>query len=203
MILASADETDDENEFDDNASGPDEDLIDQNMSGDDEEEEAQEEEIFEDRLDDLLLYERARITVGESLLAILSLFLRHTLTGACLTDILKLVELPGTEFIWPFFFTINELPINKRMKKENMILGGLWFGPKKPFPALFLKPISEDLIELKNGVNFELPSLDKSNDTLKQLYVATHPNSVWMLAPKKKGMISQLKQYIRMRLHME
>lgn len=30
--------------------------------------------------------------------------------------------------VWPFYFIINELPYAKRIKKENIIVAGLWFG---------------------------------------------------------------------------
>ena len=29
--------------------------------------------------------------------------------------------------IWPLYFVINELPIQKRLSKKKLILGGLWF----------------------------------------------------------------------------
>ena len=32
--------------------------------------------------------------------------------------------------IWPIFMIINELPYNKKMAKEDMLLSGLWFGEK-------------------------------------------------------------------------
>ncbi|XP_051168594.1 uncharacterized protein LOC127290000 [Leptopilina boulardi] len=58
--------------------------------------------------------------------------------------------------IWPFYFTINELPFAERIKKENMILAGLWFGPSKPSPNLFLQFLQESLQKLYNGVNFTI-----------------------------------------------
>lgn len=58
--------------------------------------------------------------------------------------------------IWPFYFTINELPFSERIKKENMILAGLWFGPSKPAPNLFLQFLQESLEKLYNGVNFKI-----------------------------------------------
>ena len=53
--------------------------------------------------------------------------------------------------IWPFYLIINEVPFKKRFNLENVILGGLWFGEKKPKPNLFLKPIRDSLLELKKG----------------------------------------------------
>ncbi len=39
--------------------------------------------------------------------------------------------------IWPLQVTINELPPNLRAKR--VILGGLWFGPRKPEVNSFLQ----------------------------------------------------------------
>lgn len=64
--------------------------------------------------------------------------------------------------IWPFYLSINELPYSKRTKKENLILAGLWFGPKKPLPSLFLNSICHELDQLKNGVEFDLPGDNRS-----------------------------------------
>ena len=63
--------------------------------------------------------------------------------------------------IWPVFMIINELPYNKRMAKENMLLSGLWFGEKKPAMCTFLKPQSESLRELEKGIELEAPGRGK------------------------------------------
>ena len=51
--------------------------------------------------------------------------------------------------IWPFYLTINELPYQQRISRENQILGGLWFGSAKPLMLSFLKPIHEELHRLE------------------------------------------------------
>lgn len=56
--------------------------------------------------------------------------------------------------IWPFYLVINELPYELRMKKENVILAGLWFGIKKPQPNLFLSTFTDSLKKLYKGVHF-------------------------------------------------
>lgn len=61
--------------------------------------------------------------------------------------------------IWPFFLTINELPFIERSKPENVILAGVWFGPRKPVPHLFLKGIREDFHSLNKGVLFKVPDV--------------------------------------------
>lgn len=50
--------------------------------------------------------------------------------------------------IWPLQVTINELPPNLRAK--HVILGGLWFGPKKPEMNLFLQSFVDELRSLEN-----------------------------------------------------
>lgn len=61
--------------------------------------------------------------------------------------------------IWPFFLTINELPFPERTKPENVLLAGIWFGPHKPVPHLFLKGIREDFHSLNKGVQFKIPTV--------------------------------------------
>lgn len=66
----------------------------------------------------------------------------------------------GSEFsIWPFYLSINKLPFMHRTRKENLLVAGLWFGPEKPLPSLFLNNICIELDVLKNGVEFK--NLDK------------------------------------------
>ena len=62
--------------------------------------------------------------------------------------------------IWPLYFVINELPIHKRWCKENVILGGLWFGETKPSMFTFLKPFAESISDLKtNGIEVYTPDI--------------------------------------------
>lgn len=60
---------------------------------------------------------------------------------------------------WPFFLTINELPYKERMRRENTLLAGLWFGPKKPHANLFVKSFRDDLEQLYNGVRIYVADL--------------------------------------------
>lgn len=62
--------------------------------------------------------------------------------------------------IWPLYFVINELPVHKRWYKQNVILGGLWFGPQKPNMLTFLKPFTESISNLQtNGVEVYSPDI--------------------------------------------
>lgn len=51
--------------------------------------------------------------------------------------------------IWPLFFVINELPYKLRMKMQNAMLGGVWFGSSKPNMQLFLKPFWSELKKME------------------------------------------------------
>ena len=55
--------------------------------------------------------------------------------------------------MWPFFLAVNELPFKLRRQPENLLLVGLWIGPKKPEMLTFLKPFIDDLQQLENGIN--------------------------------------------------
>ncbi|KAL7299460.1 hypothetical protein TKK_0007701 [Trichogramma kaykai] len=58
--------------------------------------------------------------------------------------------------IWPFLLMINELPYRQRIKKENLILAGLWFGTDKPNPNLFMSSLVHELDELFQGIQIEI-----------------------------------------------
>lgn len=59
--------------------------------------------------------------------------------------------------IWPLFLTINELDIKQRMKAENMLLAGLWFGAVKPAMCTFLKPFVETMKAFAKGIECTSP----------------------------------------------
>ena len=71
--------------------------------------------------------------------------------------------------VWPLFMVINELPYNIRMKKENMILTGLWFGKQKPSMGTYLKPFLDTFKELEDGITLYSP--DKNTDFLLKGYL--------------------------------
>ncbi|XP_039681438.1 uncharacterized protein LOC120574969 isoform X1 [Perca fluviatilis] len=51
--------------------------------------------------------------------------------------------------IWPLQFIINELPYTQR--QENVIVAGLWFGPKPPKMNTFLKPFIDECRDLAHN----------------------------------------------------
>ena len=53
--------------------------------------------------------------------------------------------------IWPIYFQINELPYKLRTCKQNCLLGGLWFGSKKPNMQLFFQPLHKVLQKLASS----------------------------------------------------
>ena len=62
--------------------------------------------------------------------------------------------------LWPCYFVVNELPYQLRLLKENMIIGGLWFGQEKPNMRVFLKPIIAELATLeRDGIEVQSPSI--------------------------------------------
>ncbi|CAG5897779.1 unnamed protein product [Menidia menidia] len=48
--------------------------------------------------------------------------------------------------VWPLQFMINELPY--ALRQENLIVAGLWFGPKNPKMDTFLKPFIDECCDL-------------------------------------------------------
>lgn len=58
--------------------------------------------------------------------------------------------------LWPVMFTINELPINMRFRKQYVLIGGLWFG-KKPEGNIVMTPFQQSLRNLYTGFDVVLP----------------------------------------------
>ncbi|KAK3098757.1 hypothetical protein FSP39_022815, partial [Pinctada imbricata] len=67
--------------------------------------------------------------------------------------------------IWPIYLMINELPYRMRIRKENMLLVGLWFGKLKPAMNTFLKPFLKSMEILNKGI--ELYSPERGTFTLR------------------------------------
>ncbi|XP_070551310.1 uncharacterized protein [Ptychodera flava] len=58
--------------------------------------------------------------------------------------------------LWPLYLTINELPLDKRTKNENMLFAGLWFGSSKPQMLTYLQPFHSTFDKLeREGVAVE------------------------------------------------
>ncbi|CAF1484868.1 unnamed protein product [Adineta steineri] len=67
--------------------------------------------------------------------------------------------------IWPILLVMNDLPLKQRFAIQNVILAGVWPGPKKPSRlemSLFFRNLIDELISLEEGVKFKLYD---ANDT--------------------------------------
>lgn len=61
--------------------------------------------------------------------------------------------------MWPVYLVILNLPASIRVNAENVILCGLWVGPKKPSMSLLLDPVVESLQTLStSGLTIETNS---------------------------------------------
>ena len=69
---------------------------------------------------------------------------RH-ISCCCSFDGSPLFKTNGKE-IWPVFASILELP--PRMRGHNLMLGGLWFGSKRPVTEVFIQPFIEHMHKL-------------------------------------------------------
>ncbi|XP_072019667.1 uncharacterized protein [Amphiura filiformis] len=59
--------------------------------------------------------------------------------------------------LWPIYLSINELDVKYRMRKENMVFAGLWFGDSKPVFPRFTEPLLRDLKILEEeGIDVEV-----------------------------------------------
>lgn len=56
----------------------------------------------------------------------------------------------------PFCLVFNELPPEKRVNLENVIMAGLWFGTKKPNFDLFLTHIKDQVKNMECGVQMRM-----------------------------------------------
>lgn len=57
--------------------------------------------------------------------------------------------------MWPVYFVFNELPFKMRFKKENIMLGGIWYG-HKPRHNLMIEPFLSSLKKVRKGVEVQL-----------------------------------------------
>jgi hypothetical protein len=61
--------------------------------------------------------------------------------------------------IWPSLMVCNELPLKERYKIDNLIVSGIWSGPKKPnreTMSLFYEQTVEELVHLEEESYFEV-----------------------------------------------
>lgn len=59
------------------------------------------------------------------------------------TDGVRMFKSKKKSSLWPLLMVVNEVPKEHRFKRENMIVGALWYGADPDF-SMFLKPFIED-----------------------------------------------------------
>lgn len=65
--------------------------------------------------------------------------------------------------IWPIYLSITSLPPHLRMKKDFILLAGLWYGPTKPSMNVILEPVLEEINKLKMlGIDVQTSSGTKT-----------------------------------------
>ena len=50
--------------------------------------------------------------------------------------------------LWPICLSVTNLPPHLRMRKDFILLAGIWFGPTKPKMSVILEPILAEIMEL-------------------------------------------------------
>lgn len=71
--------------------------------------------------------------------------------------------------IWPIYLRINELPYKFRIRKENTILAGLWYGVEKPSPNLFFSSLRPELELLYRGVSINFCNKDSQSILIRAI----------------------------------
>lgn len=66
------------------------------------------------------------------------------------TDGVKVFKSKGQSSLRPIQMFLNELPCEKRFKRENVILTGIWFG-KSLDMSLYLKPFTDEMKDLEEN----------------------------------------------------
>lgn len=69
--------------------------------------------------------------------------------------------------LWPIQVCINELPY--RLRRENILLCGLWFYKEKPPMDLFLRPFIDELLELQTN-GFQCVTFDHKEPILIKVH---------------------------------
>lgn len=63
------------------------------------------------------------------------------------TDGVKIFNSRKKSSLWPLLMVVNEVPKEHRFKRENMVVGGLWYGNDPDF-NMYLKPLIDDLTDI-------------------------------------------------------
>lgn len=103
------------------------------------------------------------------------------------TDGVRVFKSKRKASLWPIQMYINEVPPNKRLKAENIILNGIWFGTDPVF-EIYLKPLVEELKTLdENKILAQKPEVGNVAVTVRLLFTSAD-------APARCKLL-KLKQY--------
>lgn len=82
----------------------------------------------------------------------------HNISFMWYTDGICVFNFSNKFSIWPFYLVINELSYKNRVKKQNIILAGIWFGKRKPKVNTFLTPFHSEMSKFyRDGYMMEVP----------------------------------------------
>lgn len=83
----------------------------------------------------------------------------HNISFMWYSDGISVFNFSNKFSIWPFYLVINELSYKNRVKKQNIILAGIWFGKKKPKVNTFLTPFYSEMTKFyQGGYMMEVPN---------------------------------------------
>uniref|UniRef100_A0A1W7R5X7 Putative enspm-5 stu n=1 Tax=Aedes albopictus TaxID=7160 RepID=A0A1W7R5X7_AEDAL len=85
----------------------------------------------------------------------------HMLSISFSVDGVSTANSNAKKSMWPIVSVINDLPIEQRFARKNMIVSGIWLSEKSPPMAVFLKAFTQELNHLFsaglkiNGITFK------------------------------------------------
>ena len=87
----------------------------------------------------------------------------YSLSGIFNTDGVELYSSSKVK-LWPIYVAINEIPIQKRFSRENMIIAGLWQGKGQPPYLTYIKEFAQEIkILFESGTTVNIPNIGIKN----------------------------------------
>ena len=76
--------------------------------------------------------------------------------------------------MWPILATMNEL--SPDVRKEKMLIGGIWYGPKKPLWSTFSRPFVDEMSKLSStGIQWTMGSEERNSKVIPLLVMCDAP----------------------------
>ena len=73
--------------------------------------------------------------------------------------------------VWPIYLAFSSLPPTIRMNKANLVTCAFWVGQEKPSMSLFLNPLKQLLLRLRNiGISVSAPGQQQRRIKLQPLF---------------------------------